>query len=579
MLNNKNMLLIRHIFLMAFLLFHIQPVLSAPDDCSLANVDCRGPIVFPFRYQNFYSGGYVNAPYSAQGAAEKACSEFFLPYGSCVCGDGRCQYECEVNYLAPFQDGSYEGNGCRDDYSLCWKFGIETGQIIDEDVPGVEWKLSCNNQYIKIFRSTNERGRDVRCPIGYYPNIYTQPFYDYCYNPGLIADRTCKVGNPIFIGGGNKQQIESDYKSKTLRFTRTYNSNAVDEATGVTIGAHWRHNYDRYISTPSNAADVSGSAYALRQNGDTEHFVLDNGAVVEATMTTDRLERDGSGWRYTTGSDEVELYNDTGRLVSITNRAGQTQTLTYDSTGRLTQVADDAGRTLTFIYNSDNRIVTMTAPDGGLYSYEYDTNGRLSKVIYPDDTPGDMSDNPARTYHYENTLSVNVNALTGITDENGNRYATWEYDTQGRAISSEHAGGVDRTEFTFNADGSTTVTNALGKQTTYHFEDINGYRYVASVEGHQTTYCAGANKVYSRDSNGYLLSKTDWNGNVTNYTRDSRGLELSRTEAAGTPQERTITTEWHSEFRLPLKIIEPGKITEYTYDAQGRQLSKTTRSR
>jgi YD repeat-containing protein len=75
-----------------------------------------------------------------------------------------------------------------------------------------------------------------------------------------------------------------------------------------------------------------------------------------------------------------------------------------------------------------------------------------------------------------------------------------------------------------------------------------------------------------------MTSKTDWQGNVTSYTRDSRGLELSRTEANGTPEARTITTEWHSNYRLPVKITEPGKITEYTYDAQGRQLSRTVRN-
>jgi YD repeat-containing protein len=35
----------------------------------------------------------------------------------------------------------------------------------------------------------------------------------------------------------------------------------------------------------------------------------------------------------------------------------------------------------------------------------------------------------------------NAGLLTGITDENGNRFATWAYDSQNRAILSEHAGG------------------------------------------------------------------------------------------------------------------------------------------
>jgi YD repeat-containing protein len=290
-------------------------------------------------------------------------------------------------------------------------------------------------------------------------------------------------------------------------------------------------------------------------------------------MTNDRLERTDTGWRYTTGNHDTELYGSDGRLLSIITRSGRTTNLTYNDAGHLTEVSDDAGRTLSFAYDSDSRIITMTAPDGGIYSYEYD-GLNLVKVTYPDDTPNDQSDNPSKSYHYENGLY----ALTGITDENGNRYATWDY-SNGRAILSEHADGADRTTFSYNADGTTTVTNALGKQTTYHFVDIKGYRYISSVEGHPSQYCAGANKAYSYDANGNVLSKTDWNGVSTTYSYDTeRNLELTRTEAAGTPEERTITTEWHSEFRLPTRITEPGKVTEYSYDAQGRQLSRTVRN-
>jgi YD repeat-containing protein len=104
-------------------------------------------------------------------------------------------------------------------------------------------------------------------------------------------------------------------------------------------------------------------------------------------------------------------------------------------------------------------------------------------------------------------------------------------------------------------------------------------RKVAKVEGHPTSSCEGANKSYSYDANGNVISRTDWNGVTTTYTYDmDRNLELSRTEAAGTPQERTITTEWHPDFRLPVKITEPSKITSFSYDAQGRQLTSSVRS-
>ena len=102
-----------------------------------------------------------------------------------------------------------------------------------------------------------------------------------------------------------------------------------------------------------------------------------------------------------------------------------------------------------------------------------------------------------------------------------------------------------------------------------------GVRKMTQVEGHPSANCVGANKAYTYDSNGFMASKTDWNGNVTTYTHSDRGQELSRTEASSTPQARTITTQWHADFNLPIRIIEPERTTVMTYDDRGRLLSTT----
>jgi YD repeat-containing protein len=54
-----------------------------------------------------------------------------------------------------------------------------------------------------------------------------------------------------------------------------------------------------------------------------------------------------------------------------------------------------------------------------------------------------------------------------------------------------------------------------------------------------------------------------------------RNLETSRTEGltaagASTPETRTIETEWHSIFRRPVRIAEPGLEAVITYDDKGR---------
>ncbi|MBF0474981.1 MAG: RHS repeat protein [Deltaproteobacteria bacterium] len=164
------------------------------------------------------------------------------------------------------------------------------------------------------------------------------------------------------------------------------------------------------------------------------------------------------------------------------------------------------------------------------------------------------------------------NALTGITDENGNRFATYAYDAQGRAISTQHADGAELTTVTYNTDGSTGVTDANGNLHSYTFTTQFNRTKPTSASN---ASCGCGSSAYAYDTNGFISSRTDFNGNVTTYIRNTRGLETSRTEASGTAQARTITTTWHATFRLPLTITEPNRVTTFTYDAKGNLLTKT----
>ncbi|OEC48542.1 hypothetical protein A9G05_26075 [Pseudomonas sp. ENNP23] len=166
-----------------------------------------------------------------------------------------------------------------------------------------------------------------------------------------------------------------------------------------------------------------------------------------------------------------------------------------------------------------------------------------------------------------------------MTDERGIRYATWAYDDQGRAISSEHAGGAEKVTVAYNADGSSTVTNALGKRTTYRFQTIQGVRRITAIEGEPSANCPNSNATFTYDDRGLVKTRTDNKGHVTTFDYNERGLEVSRTEAFGTPQARTVTTTWHPMLFLPLTVTEPDRITTYRYDDQGRQLSQSVSQR
>lgn len=379
------------------------------------------------------------------------------------------------------------------------------------------------------------------------------------------AGSACPSGgtNPVNLSVGNKVQVELDYEGTgpfPLAVVRTYNS-----MTGRWI-------FFPSIQTTDNPALVriiraSGQEF-LSQATTGDLWISDP----DITGTLTALRHSSGvllGWKYTTLDGVTEEYDQGGTLLKVTDRTGISHI--YAHSGTTIKVTHTNGMILTFQLDTYGRIAGFTTPGNETYSYSYSGEGKrasLTRLAYP-------GNSGFRTYHYENAAFPN--ALTGITDANGNRYATWTYDSQGRAKSSSHHNGADNitldyTHLNDSTDPRTTVTNALGKQTTYHFTTLHDVRKVIEVEGHPSTYCAAANRHYSYDANGFVASETDWQGNTTTYTRNAKGQELARTEAAGTPQERVITTQWHAVFNLPVSIAEPGRETTYTYDAKGNEL-------
>jgi RHS repeat-associated protein len=402
------------------------------------------------------------------------------------------------------------------------------------------------------------------------------------------------TGNPCDTATGNKYQDESDYVAPNgqLRLVRHYNS-LVQDVTG-SFGPSWTDHYNRRLwflpqSIRAERADArvlrflqSGSAYTLYgHTGERLEAKLDGGG---ATI----------GWRLIDDDrNETEEYNLDGLLLSIEDRAGLKQTLTYSDAstppsiapkpGLLIRVTDAFGRQLNFVYDSQARVTTATDPAGGLYAFEYDVGGRLATVTYPDTR--------VRQYHYENASLAY--ALTGITDENSVRFATWTYDaTTGRAIASEHAGSAQRYTLTFNGDGTTTVrqfvSDTLFADRIYSFATTRNLLQNTAISGPACPQCGPASRAY--DANNNMLSSTDWNGNRTCYKYDTtRDLQLVRgegltaacpadlstwTPGAGTVERKT-TTQWHATWRLPTKVCEPKRITTIAYDTKGNVTSRS----
>ncbi len=121
----------------------------------------------------------------------------------------------------------------------------------------------------------------------------------------------------------------------------------------------------------------------------------------------------------------------------------------------------------------------MTTPDSLTLTYGYvtysSTGSQLTTVSY---NTSPTTSKPICT----RTPAIPI-ALTGITDENGNRYATWDYDSSGRGILSQLSGAVNYTSVYYNdTTGNRVVKGPLGIVETYKFTTLQGVPKVTEID-------------------------------------------------------------------------------------------------
>lgn len=413
------------------------------------------------------------------------------------------------------------------------------------------------------------------------------------------------VGNPINVIQRAKIQAEVDYTnvSGSLSYVRTYQSDTGQWVDNWTAGlvdwnssqqqVQWACYYDSY--DPSHYCyryTTVPKPYNLElRRGQSPAIAFDSDADLKPSRDVDDrvssvTSPDGAllGWSvHNATRDSTEFYRLDGRLNSLIGRNGQVTRLFYSDAstpntvapvaGLLIRVEDQFGNALRFRYNEKQQVAALVDPDGHETIYTYDANGLLTSVTYPG--------GKTRTYLYSEAEHVAGGAmprtLTGIIDENLDRYATFKYSGK-VAYSTSHGSGVNEYVVT-TADSKRYVVDPLGRSTVYTFRNFSAPRTTTKISAISRPSASGSGAVsatWTYDTQLNVQSRKDFNGSVTNFTYDlARNLETVRVEAVGTVDARTITTEWHAAFRLPVKIAEPKRLTTFNYDTQGRMLTRT----
>jgi RHS repeat-associated protein len=389
-------------------------------------------------------------------------------------------------------------------------------------------------------------------------------------NLALISHRTSAVcttteGNPCSPMTGNKLLSETDYTGNLLSIERHYHSSL--ESSPGSMGAGWSHNYSSVLLPGKNytliGPDGTWERFSPTQAGDYRSIIK------PGTLLT--LSDEGAQVNFDDG--RIEVYE---RIVPLTSETAQYRLiesyspnlydrplrLTYDDRSLLIGVIDQQGRQLVFEYDENLRISTIILPDSQLLTYEYDPAGNLSRVSYQDGSQ--------RLYHYENPALPNH--LTGITDENGQRHANYEYDDHARVILSEHANGAGRVDLQYSEPGDTKVTLPSGDVRRYQFDPNRAAFEVSQISDGR------GNMSFARNDYGWIESQTDPVGKVTQFSYDDYHM-ISETEAAGSDIQSTRRFSWDIAINRLNMIDEPGAVTLYEYDSAGRISSKLVRGK
>lgn len=379
-----------------------------------------------------------------------------------------------------------------------------------------------------------------------------------------------KSGSGYSVGGGvvgeTMVHTEQPLPAGEQPISLPLDKDPAQEYTGGST-EHWRHNHSYFLAHYTLPDGTTERLIAYRPNGNDLHFVDESGVFVALANRNWRATRDldesqeHTGWTLKVDG-RIERYDTAGRILRVENEQGKGITYTYDGSGiQQETIADDSGSSITMAY-TDGKLTQLTRNDSAVYQFAYNGNDLLQSITFPG------SESPQRVFRYEDARFSY--ALTGVTDKAGKVFSSFVYDEQGRAIRSEHNGGAESVDVEFVGENTRRLTNALDKQTTYHYSDVNGVKRITSVKGEASANCAAANKGYTYDAKGFVASETDWESHVTTYTRDNLGRELTRTEAADTPEVQKIITARHLEFDVPAKV----SVTDYSYDNSGRLLGK-----
>ncbi len=171
------------------------------------------------------------------------------------------------------------------------------------------------------------------------------PLVHLCNPSGSFAE-------PVDTATGNYYSTHTDLavpgKGLSFAFTRSYNS--ADAYSGP-LGPGCTHSFNLVLTVdPDNSVSIKerdGSVLTYSPSGGFQY-------TPATAFFFDSLVQNSDKSFTLTQTTQLKLnFSAQGKLLSIRDRNGNTQTLSYDGSGNLTTITDSASRTYSLAYDSN----------------------------------------------------------------------------------------------------------------------------------------------------------------------------------------------------------------------------------
>ena len=549
------------------------------------------------------------------------------------------------------------------DFGVGWSLGIRRGSYRNNRAPGDGWQIVASDppvpfpcvgavetkSHLTVIRLSDQEVYRFRPlvvdPIPGVGRCDGRVIFEYVDGP-LPGSTLEIIGNDLVYyenAAGNDQLIDYDtlatFEPRNVRLTtRDGRIFELDLEEGVTRVEDLNGN--QLTLTPAGITHSNGKGIAFTR--DTEGRITEirdpKGAVMgygyDAGRLTTFTDRENHTSRYFYDAagllDEIEDprgirpirngYDESGRLISVTdafgktiqlehdienrrevvtNRLGHVRVLEYDARGNvvrelnenqketlrefdsrdnmtleidplghrtqsfydadddLVRIIDPALSEIRFTHNSRGQVLTITDPRGKIHENRYDAGGNLT---YAKDPTGAET---VWTYDSSGNLETETDAEQNLT--------TYEYDPFGNPTRIIDALG-HATDWTYDANGNrlteTTTRTLPGGSTetlvtTYRFDGLDRLR--------ETIYPDASSTQTRYDTLGKVVETIDQLGRSTLFHYDDMG-RLERTQYPDQAEELHVHDD---EGQLIQQTDRAGRSTIFEYDPAGRQ-TKTT---